>query len=297
MTISGFSFVRNGIQLAYPVIESIRSILPVCDEFIISVGKGEDNTLEQIQNIKDDKIKIIETVWDSALFVHGAINAYQTNIALNQCKGDWCFYLQADEVVHEKYLPIIKQKCDQYLQNTEIEGLLFHYLHFWGSFYTYQISRDWYRAEIRIVRNHIGVKSYQSAQSFRVEQRKLKVALADAYIYHYGWVRPPFVMRKKKIALDSLHHDKEWVNKNNPEPEVPFDYGNLKHLAKFTNTHPAVMKTFIKTTSTKIPINKDSKAKHAHNKLSTRLLSWFERNILHHRIGEWKNYILIKDNK
>jgi hypothetical protein len=39
MKISGFSFVRNGIKLYYPVIESIQSILPICDEFIIAVGK------------------------------------------------------------------------------------------------------------------------------------------------------------------------------------------------------------------------------------------------------------------
>jgi glycosyltransferase involved in cell wall biosynthesis len=297
MTISGFSFVRNGIQLGYTVIESIRSILPICDEFVIAVGKSEDDTLEQIRNIRDTKIKIIETEWDSALFVHGAINAYQTNIALEQCKGDWCFYLQADEVVHEKYLPIIKKKCEQYLDRPEVEGLLFHYIHFWGSFYSYQISRDWYRTEIRIIRNNIGIQSYQSAQSFRVDCRKLKVALADAYIYHYGWVRPPSTMRKKKIALDSLHHDKEWVKKNNPVPEVPFDYGNLKHLAKFSGTHPAVMKEFIEQNESKIQINKGSRVKHAHDKLSTRILSWIERNILHYRIGEWKNYILIKEKK
>ena len=293
MRISGFSFVRNGIKLGYPVKESILSILPVCDEFIISVGKSEDDTAEQIASIGDPKIKIIETVWDPAMFVHGAINAYQTNIALKQCSGDWCFYVQADEVVHEKYLPIIKAKCLEYLPLTAVEGLLFDYIHFWGSFNTYHRARNWYRAEVRIIRNHLGIESFQSAQGFRRQGQKIQVARAEASIYHYGWVRPAETMRKKKIALDSLHHDPEWVKKNNPQPEQPFDYGTLKHLARFKGTHPAVMADFIARTAALVKINPGSKVRHEHDKFSVRLLSWIERNLLHHRLGEWKNYILL----
>jgi glycosyltransferase involved in cell wall biosynthesis len=294
MRISGFSFVRNGIKLAYPVKESILSILPVCDEFIISVGKSEDTTLQEIQSIGDPRIKIIETVWDTGMFVHGAINAYQTNIALKQCTGDWCFYVQADEVVHEQYLPVIQEKCRHYLDQPQVEGLLFDYLHFWGSFYKYHVARNWYRAEVRMIRNHIGIESFQSAQGFRRQGQKVKVARADAFIYHYGWVRPPETMRKKKIALDSLHHEPEWVRQNNPEPEKPFDYGNLKHLADFRGTHPAIMKAFIERTTPLIKIDPASKITHEHDKTAVRFLSWIERNILRHRIGEWKNYIEIK---
>jgi len=66
MKISGFSFVRNGIKLYYPVVESIKSILPIVDEFVIAVGKGDDDdtTREQIAAIGDPKIKIIDTVWE-----------------------------------------------------------------------------------------------------------------------------------------------------------------------------------------------------------------------------------------
>ncbi|MBU1950083.1 MAG: hypothetical protein KJ927_15320, partial [Candidatus Eisenbacteria bacterium] len=93
--------VRNALLLDYPIVEAICSILPLCDEFVIAVGKGEDGTLEAIRGIGDPKIRIIETEWDSAHFVHGKINAVQSNIALDACTGDWCFYIQADEVVHE----------------------------------------------------------------------------------------------------------------------------------------------------------------------------------------------------
>lgn len=294
MKISGFSFVRNGIKLGYPVTESIKSILPICDEFVISVGQSEDDTLEQIKAINDPKIKIIETEWDDKMFVRGAINAYQTNIALKECKGDWGFYVQADEVVHEKYLPIIKENCEKYLNIKEVEGLLFDYKHFWGSFNKYQKTRNWYRAEVRIIRNHIGVVSFQSAQGFRLNNRKLNVVKADAEIFHYGWVRPPKTMTKKKIALDTLHHDKNWVSEHNPEPEKEFDYGNLKNCATFTESHPEVMKEFIERTIPLIQINPKSTEKHKHDKIWIRILSWIEKNLLHYQIGEWKNYVLIK---
>lgn len=294
MKISGFSFVRNGIKLGYPVTESIKSILPICDEFVISVGQSEDDTLEQIQAINNPKIKIIETKWDDKLFVRGAINAYQTNIALKECVGDWGFYVQADEVVHEKYLLTIKTNCLKYLKVKEVEGLLFDYKHFWGSFNKYHKTRNWYRAEVRIVRNHIGVESFQSAQGFRLNGRKLNVARAEAEIFHYGWVRPPKTMTKKKIALDTLHHDKNWVKEHNPEPEKEFDYGNLKNCATYTDSHPEVMKEFIEKTNQLIYINPKSTEKHKHDKLWIRLLSWIERHILKYQIGEWKNYVIIR---
>ncbi|MCK5033057.1 MAG: hypothetical protein KAS18_05465 [Calditrichia bacterium] len=294
MKISGFSFVRNGIKLGYPVTESIRSILPICDEFVVSIGQSEDDTLEQIKSINDPKIKIIETKWDDKMFVRGAINAYQTNIALKECNGDWCFYVQADEVVHEKYLPIIKENCEKYLNINEVEGLLFDYKHFWGSFNKYHKTRNWYRAEVRIVRNHIGVESFQSAQGFRLDNRKLNVAKTDAEIFHYGWVRPPKTMTKKKIALDTLHHDKNWVKEHNPEPEKEFDYGSLKNCATYFDSHPEVMKEFVERTTPLIHIDPKSKEKHKHDKLWIRILSWLEKSILHYQIGEWKNYVLIK---
>ena len=293
MLISGFTFVRNGSKLAYPFTEAIRSILPICDEFIVAAGKSEDDTTEKIIDIGDPKIKIVETEWDPALFKNGAIYAQQTNLALNKCKGDWCFYIQSDEVVHEKYLPVIKSKCLEFSDQTEVEGILFDYIHFWGSFYKYQISRNWYRAEIRIVRNNIGIESFRDAQSFRINERKLKVIKADAYIYHYGWVRPTFTMKKKKIVMDSYYHDQNWVQRHNPEPDSEFDYGNLRNLAEFKGTHPAVMEGFIKKTTPLIPINLESKKKHTHDKLGIRILSWIERNLLHYRIGEWNNYTLV----
>ncbi len=293
MKISGFTYVRNALLYDFPVVESILSALPICDEFIVVCGDSQDNTTELIKNIDDPKIRIIETVWDIEKYPGGSIHSQQANIGLGECRGDWCLYLQADEVIHEKYLPIISKVCRNYLEDDRVEGFLFSYKHFWGDYEHYQWTRKWYRREIRIVRNNIGVSVWGDAQGFRRNSEKLKVILLPAEIYHYGWVRDPAKMKRKIIAQDRFHHTTDWVARKHPEKtrQKPYQYGTLKHLAKFRGTHPGVMQERIRKKSWSH--NENEKPPHPHNKWWVRFISWIENNILHTRIGEYRNYKLI----
>ncbi|MBC8204576.1 hypothetical protein ISS30_02135 [bacterium] len=303
MKISGFSFVRNGVKLYYPAAEAIKSILPICHEFIVAVGQGDedDNTREVIEAIGDPRIKIIDTVWDlDNQPYHGAENARQTNIALDACTGDWCFYLQADEVVHEKYLPVIENRCLESLEIKEIEGLLFRYKHFWGDYQHYHQGHGWYSREIRIIRNNIGVRSHLSAQSFKIGERKLRVANAGAEIYHYGWVRPPHLMQNKRKSLDTIHWGEKKVKEMYKDSAPEFDYGPLNLLAEFKGTHPEVMKEMISRFNWRDKLQysgkpNTSRAPHKHEKFKYRLLSFIENKLLGgKKLGEYRNYILIK---
>jgi len=294
MRVSGFSMVRDAVRLGYPIAEAIRSILPICDEFVVAVGRSEDDTLEHVRSIGDPRIRILETEWDPAHFVHGAINAVQSNLALDQCTGDWAFYLQADEVVHEDDLPRIQDAMRRNLQDPRVEGLLFRYLHFWGGFDHVQWTRNWYRHEVRVVRNLPGVRSWKSAQGFRRDGRKLWVADSGGRIFHYGWARPPAVMKNKNIALDRLHHSEDWVRRRHPEPDLPFDYGPLDHLRPFRGTHPAVMREWIAAKDWDAGDTRRPDTRHEHQKWQTRLLTWAEDSVLHSRIGEYRNYRLLR---
>lgn len=312
MKISGFSFVRNGIKLYYPVVESIKSILPLVDEFIITVGKGDedDTTKEEIVKINDSKIKIIDTVWEEKYFKGGIINAIQTNIAKNACSGDWFFYLQADEVVHEKYLPVIKHRCAELLNDKNVEGLLFGYKHFWGDYNHYHDSHGWYPNEIRLIRNLPEIHSWQSAQSFRKfdyydnprqpeGHHKLKIARVDAEIFHYGWVRPPHLMQNKKRALDSFHWGLSRAADYYQKAPEEFDYGPLNLLAKFEDSHPSVMTDKINQLNWSDKLQLDGKPNkfrkpHKHEMFNYRLVTWLEKNFCNGRsIGGFKNYILL----
>ena len=293
MRVSGFSMVRDAVRLHYPVAESIRSILPICDEFVIAVGQSEDDTVGRIRAIGDPKVRIIETEWNPAHFVHGATNAVQSNLALDQCIGDWAFYVLADVVVHEDDLPLIVRAMEQHLDDPRVEGLLFRYLHFWGDFDHYHGARNWYRHEVRVVRNVPGMRSWKSAQGFRIEGRRPRVVDTRARIFHYGWVRPPETMKRKQMALDRLHHPEEWVKRRHPQPDVAFDYGPLDHLRHFTGTHPAVMREWIAGKEWDAADYRRPGTLHEHNRRSVRALTWIEDHILRHRLGEYRNYVRI----
>jgi hypothetical protein len=311
MLISGFSMVRNATKLYYPVRASIESILPIVDEFVIAVGNGDadDYTLEEIQKIKSDKIKIIRTEWDIEKYPGGSEYAHQTDMAKENCKGDWLFYLQSDEVLHEKYLSIIKNRCNELLKNKAVEGLLFNYKHFWGDYSHYIVSHAWYPKEIRIVRNNPELHSWRDAQSFRrisdfdghnyfqkENTYKLKVAQVDAFVYHYGWVRPPELMQKKRVSFETHKQGNEKAASIfKAEPEV-FDYGNLSKLKIFKETHPHVMEDFIKKFNWKHQLypHITKLKKHKHDKLKYRMLSYIEQNFLNgNQIAGFKNYELI----
>ncbi len=294
MRVSGFSFVRDAMRLHYPICEAIRSSLGLVDEFVVAVGPSTDGTLAAIRAINDPRIRVLETTWDPELFVHGKINSVQTNLALDACTGDWGLYLQADEVLHEEDIPTLRAAMDRWNDDEGTEGFLFRYLHFWADFEHVHWTRNWYRHEVRIVRLGRGIRSWKSAQGFRRGERKLRVRDTTARIFHYGWVRPPEVMKKKQIALDRLHHDEAWVRRRHPDGgTVPFDYGPLAHLRRYAGSHPAVMRDWICAKTWRAEDYRRRSTRHEHNLARTRLTSWIEDSILHRQFGVYRNYQLI----
>lgn len=315
MKISGFSMVNNAEKLYYPIRPVIESVLPIVDEFVIALGNcdKDDHTRKIIENIDSDKIKIIDTVWDLEKYPRGMENAHQTDIAKENCSGDWLIYLQADEVIHEKYLPVIEQACHQYFQDEEVEGMLMKYVHFWGDYYHYQDAHSWYKKEIRIIRNHPDIHSWESAQSFRKipgfdyknyrQQQgtyKLQVVELDAYVYHYGWVRPPHLMKNKTKALATIHKGKEKVEEMDLKQKFVFDYGPLNMLKEFKGTHPEVMHKWISNFDWHEQLQYSGKPnpkrnKHKHETLKNRVFTWIKNNIPGmQEAGDFKNYILLK---
>lgn len=317
MKISGFTIGKNISKLYYPMKESIMSILPVVDEFIVVLGDSDpdDTTREEIESIGSNKIKIIDSVWDTVKYHSGTIYAQQTHLAKEHCTGDWLFYIQADEVVHEKYLPVIRKRCRELLNEREIEGLLFNYTHFWGDYWHYHDSHGWYRHEIRIIRNDPEIIPWRDAQSFRripgfdgksylqkANTHKLKVADIDAWIYHYGWVRPPRYMKSKSIVFNSHYKEKKQADlpDGNQLDSMSFDYGVLDTLPVFRESHPKVLKDKIAQFDWKGQLQYSGKRNrhrppHKHEKLRYRLISFVEKHLLFGRpVGEFKNYRLIR---
>lgn len=252
MKVSGFTLIRNGTEFDYPYLESLRSLLPLVDELVINVGVGTDDTRAQIENFAraeaHGKVIWFESHWpldDPAKKKGGLILSEQTNLALDRCTGDWCVYLQADEVFHEADAKNLRDAMIRNCDDMDVDGLLFDYVHFYGSFDVVQQTRSAYRREVRAIKRSAEARSVGDAQSFRKRDgSKLRVVRADARVFHYGWVRPPEAMREKTYFMDQLYHgdpSAQAARSRTPFTGDNYRYKRFWGLRRFAATHPAVM--------------------------------------------------------
>lgn len=290
MKISGFTIIRNAILNDYPVVESISSILPVVDEMIVLLGDSQDETEKLIRSIGSPKIIIHHSVWDPDLKEGGRVLAAETDKALQHIAADcdWAFYIQADEVVHEQYHDVIRQAAAQYAADKRVDGLLFNYLHFYGTYDFVGDSRRWYHKEVRIIRNDKTIAAYRDAQGFRRNGERIRVKQIPAWVFHYGWVKNPNQMQEKRRNMTGI-----WAENSGLKEAVVssdfFDYNDyLDSLQRFGGTHPTVMQQRVKEQNWTVDLDL-SKKKFS---LKERLLYWFEKKT-GIRLFDFKNYRII----
>ena len=242
MKISAFTFIRNGTIFGFPYSESIRSVLPIVDEFVVNVGDSDDDTLEKIREIDDPKIRIIQSKWNDRMKVGGYVYGQQKMIAQFNCTGDWAFYLEGDEIVHEDDLEKIVDACRAYKDDERVEALTFDYCHFYGNANSYLDSPAWYRRAARIIKT--SVRSYApDGLYWHVLTSKSKVsrypksAHTGASIYHYGWVRS-----EEEMNLKSGNVQKYW-NKNHRR----IDYREIDQqiIREFEGSHPEIIRAWL----------------------------------------------------
>jgi len=284
--VSGFTVIRNGILMGYPVLESIKSVLPLVDEMIVGVGQSDDGTRQMIEAIGDPKIKIFDSFWDTKKTKGGLILSEKTNEALDHCSHEWCLYIQADEVIHEEDYPAIRDALARYGHDSRVQGLLFKYVHFYGSYQTVATSRKWYRNEVRMVRRSTGIRSWNDAQGFRVNGEKPVVAPSGARIFHYGWVKPPKMMGQKSQLLNRWWHG----DKKDGEFEN-FQYDRQYGLRVFEGTHPAIMASLVASQDWQFDPHRTWAEFKLHD-VRLVLSDWLEC-VSGWRMGEYKPYRLV----
>ena len=241
MKVSAFTFIKNGQILGYPFIQSIQSILPIVDEFVINVGQSEDDTLTLIQSINNPKIRIIQSTWNDNMHDRGYVYGQQKMIAQFNCTGDWAFYIEGDEVYHEDDLGKIRASMQMHVDNPEVEALVFDFYHFYGNANSYLDSPGWYRSEARIIKN--SVRSYAPDGLFWLvldsnkKGRYPKAKHTGARCYHYGWVRS-----EEQMNLKSEKVQKYWGG----EP-AKIDYSQMDQsiIKEFSDTHPKIVKDWL----------------------------------------------------
>ena len=245
MKIYGFSLLKNGVKYDYCFRESFGSLKNLVDGFYLALGDSEDSTVEEIEKL--NFIKVINTKWDHKLREGGLILSQQTNVALENLRKDfkgqsdaWGMYIQADEVLHESEIDIIKsdfKKADE----GGYDCISFRYFHFWQSHHEVAINKKWYPQEIRGVKLHSEVESWGDAQSFR---KYKKIFYSNATIYHYGHVRTPEKYLEKKKNFLKLYHLENKLKKYTRRENR---YDRMTKVLKFWGAHPRIMKNRILT--------------------------------------------------
>jgi len=286
--LSGFTLVRNAVQLNFPIVAAIASVLEVCDEVVVNVGRSDDETRPLVAGVRDSRVRIVDSEWD--LSKGDDMLALETQRAMDACRGSWGIYIQADEVLHERGAHILRQKVAEWDRDEQVEGMLVDYLHFYGGFDRVATNRQWYRREVRCLRLGRGIRPYQGAQGFRVgpEFRKIRARLTGAQMFHYGWARPAQTMREKIQLTKQMY---PWATER---LDRDLKRGTLKWiplLRRFTGSHPAAARDWIAANAKEPPpALEPARFKPAHVRLY--MSDWIER-LSGVRPFEFRNYEVV----
>lgn len=291
MKVTGISIIKNAVINNYPIVEAITSVLSLVDEMIVLIGDSEDDTEGLIKCIPSQKINIVHSVWDKNIRSGGSVLAVETNKALQLVSPDteWILYIQGDEVLHENDYPIIIEAMKKYADDKKVDGLLFHYLHFYATYEYLRDGRNWYKQETRIIRNRRNIMSYRDAQGFRIGNEKINVAQIPATVYHYGWVKHPKDMKtKQKNVAEFWEADDNALN-DFRESDDFFDFNDYDSVQRFKDTHPTVMQERIQKMNWKVELD----VKRKKIKWKYRLLKVIQR-LIGKDLFVFKNHKLIR---
>jgi hypothetical protein len=303
---SGFTIIKNAVKYDFPFFEAVESVLPLVDEFVISVGQSEDTTAEEInkwlKNLSDpdrEKIVLFNTTWDDSI-KDGRVLSIETNKALEKCRAtEWLIYIQADECLHENDRELIEYAMNKYNSDSQVEALALSYLHFYGNYSTLNTDRGAYRFEVRILKPLPGLKSFGDAQGFRFEStrdtkgRKPNAVKIPAQVFHYGYVRPIDVMKTKAKDFDLLFHkdNSEELSERKDHWEG-FKYQYKPGLMPYLGSHPKIMEDRINKNNWKMDLESMKRSATLNEKIKD--LKTKIENVLPFRIGEFKNYKVVK---
>jgi hypothetical protein len=285
MKISGFTFVRNAVRLDYPVVESIRSILPIVDEFVVNVGNSDDDTLGLVRSIGDSRIRIVESHWNPNVSTGGYVLAQQTNIALFNCTGTWAIYLQADEAIHERDHAWLRAMMTKYADDDRVEGLLLRRLTFFGDYKTISDVRPFnFDLSCRVVKPHRFVLSRGDAAGFTVhpkfKERGRRIRTVDTGLdfFHYADIRPA------APAADFRREKGKFWDQRSFAPNYLDGLGDYyrrvprSFVASYRGTHPASMHDRIARHQGSLdPDSPEWRTRLTLRERRTALLTWLER--------------------
>lgn len=133
-TLSGYSTTYNCVDQKYPFVESITSLLDVCDEVVVVDGGSSDGTWDVLNEMATDnpklKIKQNPINFNDKRFAYQS-DGMQKAHARSACLGDFCWQQDIDEVIHEKDYQKIRNLLISIPKSVNLVAL--PVVEFWGN--------------------------------------------------------------------------------------------------------------------------------------------------------------------
>lgn len=118
MKIGSFICVRNGFELDYCWELAAESLLKVCDELVLCDSDSTDGTREAMDRMADSdpRVKVVNWTWPNPVRESHHWFLRWLRFAQSHLTTDWCFYLDADEVLDNS------PTCHQALRDAAEKG-------------------------------------------------------------------------------------------------------------------------------------------------------------------------------
>lgn len=208
MTLGGTIFGYNVVSQDYSYEAAIQSLKDACDFVIVLDAGSTDNSQEELKKFEDDKCRVVLLDGQEWKEQKGKEKlAYFTNRALDLLpEVDWHLNVQMDEVIHEDSIPFIRQaieyaEVDRFAQPFP-EGFLCRRHHLWRDPYSMlNVVQSRKPASTEIVR--LARPSHRSVGDGEgLECAPFNLEFLDKIeLFHTGYVRDPYIMKKKVIHM------------------------------------------------------------------------------------------------
>jgi glycosyltransferase involved in cell wall biosynthesis len=202
--------IRNGVKNGYTFLESIRSIVDVADEFLISDGHSTDGTYDYLKAAakRFKNINLFQDEWTTSN--HGEAIAVMTNTLKARANCKWIYNIQADEVVHESFLPKLLYLTEQ--NQSDYRSFAVKFLHFVGDFFHVETNPG-YRFAVRLVPNCENIQIVGDGWTFDGDINPVGF-ITDPPLFHFGWVYARNNIFKRKHQAKYIYQDEETYQKD-----------------------------------------------------------------------------------
>jgi|TARA_B100000035_G_scaffold223208_1_gene191767 glycosyltransferase involved in cell wall biosynthesis len=221
ITLSGYTTTKNVIASDYPWEASIHSLLGFCDEVVVVDGGSDDGTWEALEkwSEKEEKLRVYQVKRDWNNYRFAVFDGQQKAVARSLCKGDWCWQMDIDEVVHENDYEKVKKLARQIPKSVKLVCL--PVIDYWG-------KEDKVRVDVnpwkwRLSRNDTHITHDIPAQHRRYDEKGNVYSIGsdgcdyvhtDNYqpIPHMNFYTPQHEQIRQQILNDRNFRDKNLEN-------------------------------------------------------------------------------------